>query len=139
MLKTPSSFAGDAGSIPCWGIKIPHASRPKIERERESLGLAFSLTLSLDPSPRLQKQFGGCGTPLLEATCLPVLDESAHLCTLKATQPQLSFYSEMLVVSLQHSLKNANYFLFRTSYLSWLFQVGQAGNLILWEVSMCAV
>ena len=40
-----------------------------------------------------------CGTLLLAATYLPVLDESAHLYPLKATQPQLPFYSEMLVGS----------------------------------------
>ena len=29
MVKTSPSNAGSAGSIPGWGAKIPHASRPK--------------------------------------------------------------------------------------------------------------
>ena len=29
MVKTSLSNTGDAGSIPGWGIKIPHSSRPK--------------------------------------------------------------------------------------------------------------
>ena len=70
-------------------------------------------------------------------TCVPHPDPPSRLpphpipLGLKATQPQLAFYSEMLVGSLQHSSKDAKYFLFRTSYLSWLFQAGQADDLIL--------
>ena len=31
MVKTSPSNAGGAGSIPCLGAKIPHASRPKTQ------------------------------------------------------------------------------------------------------------
>ena len=33
VVKTPPSNAEDAGSIPGWGTKIPHASQPKKKKQ----------------------------------------------------------------------------------------------------------
>ena len=35
VVKTSSSNAGGAGSIPGWGVKIPHASWPKIQNIKQ--------------------------------------------------------------------------------------------------------
>ena len=35
VVKTSPSNAGGAGSIPGWGAKIPHASRPKNQNKKQ--------------------------------------------------------------------------------------------------------
>ena len=47
MVKTSSSNAGSAGSIPGWGAKIPHASRPKDQNIKSRSNIVTTLTKTL--------------------------------------------------------------------------------------------
>ena len=47
MVKTSSSNAGSAGSIPGWGAKIPHASRPKDQNIKSRSNIVTTLIKTL--------------------------------------------------------------------------------------------
>ena len=57
MVKTSSSNAGGAGSIPGWGAKIPHTSWPKTQNiKKKQYGNKFNEDLKKD-GPHQKKNF----------------------------------------------------------------------------------
>ena len=85
MVKTPTSNAGAAGSIPGQGTKIPHACemRPKKKKKSAYLKLIVAITLSTELSIRnVQLQNRSISNFPLSLVLLNIVLEKSSIVTL---------------------------------------------------------